>query len=402
MARKGKATSKTRMRATDLGAVEEGLEAVRTEQIATGAVISEQPSSSLFFLDQAGATETERTEMKRRGLLNLKRPLRIDEILKPQSKVAAIGLARRAKSPHGEGRLVDKRVKAMASKVAKASSTQQKQQTKDAKKTAEYDIWGVGEPGVRVAKVQPPVVRTKAVKVPVPGASYRPEEAEHLKLIEEAARVEMKTIEERERLSRAFPLPLLTGHSVNTVDLAVAEILSGNLQDDEIDADNASDATQTQSDNPNGHTVVARNKKSLKKTERDRKKDSAKKENQRQLKEAAQEKKTRKELNSLKSIIKQIQQEQQQRERMQEERREKARRNSKSLKLRRLGKVAFTPAPVAVQLPEDIPSSLRTLKPEGNQALERFKSLQERALIEPTVYSGNKTAKRHKIIVKTF
>eukprot|EP00842_Homolaphlyctis_polyrhiza_P005883 jgi/Hompol1/6296/HPOL_002207-RA len=42
----------------------------------------------------------------------------------------------------------------------------------------------------------------------------------------------------------------------------------------------------------------------------------------------------------------------------------------------------FEPAPVEIQLKDEIAGSLRSLKPEGNMFLDRFKSFQERSIIE--------------------
>jgi nucleolar protein 53 len=48
----------------------------------------------------------------------------------------------------------------------------------------------------------------------------------------------------------------------------------------------------------------------------------------------------------------------------------------------RLSRYIFQNAPMSIKLPDEICDNLRQLKPEGNLFLERFKSLQQRELIE--------------------
>ncbi|XP_014748990.1 PREDICTED: glioma tumor suppressor candidate region gene 2 protein [Sturnus vulgaris] len=50
---------------------------------------------------------------------------------------------------------------------------------------------------------------------------------------------------------------------------------------------------------------------------------------------------------------------------------------------RRLGRKRYEEPDPEVQLSEELPESLRSLRPEGNVLRDRFKSLQRRNLIEP-------------------
>jgi nucleolar protein 53 len=94
------------------------------------------------------------------------------------------------------------------------------------------------------------------------------------------------------------------------------------------------------------------------------------------------EKKARQELMHIKGMSRAVQAELAIKNAASEERRT-AKKRSQIQTLKRLGKVAFTPAPIAVQIPEELSDSLRQMKTEGNLVMDRFKSLQERALIEP-------------------
>jgi len=64
-------------------------------------------------------------------------------------------------------------------------------------------------------------------------------------------------------------------------------------------------------------------------------------------------------------------------------------------KMPRLGKVKYQEKSMDIQLTEELSESLRSLKPEGNLFTDRFKSLQERAIIEPRV--RNTKERRYKL-----
>ncbi|KAG1791941.1 uncharacterized protein BJ212DRAFT_1490825 [Suillus subaureus] len=57
----------------------------------------------------------------------------------------------------------------------------------------------------------------------------------------------------------------------------------------------------------------------------------------------------------------------------------------KGLAGQRLGKYKVPENEIEVQIGEDLSENLRTLKPEGNLFRDRFRSMQQRALIEPRV-----------------
>lgn len=61
----------------------------------------------------------------------------------------------------------------------------------------------------------------------------------------------------------------------------------------------------------------------------------------------------------------------------------KARQEAEKSMPRRLGRLKFQAPDLDVQLSNELPSSLRSLKPEGSILKDRFKSFQKRNLIEP-------------------
>ena len=72
----------------------------------------------------------------------------------------------------------------------------------------------------------------------------------------------------------------------------------------------------------------------------------------------------------------------------------------KEKSVHRLGKHKFVPEPTPFQLSDEITDSLRTLKTEGNLFVDRFKSLQERCIIEPRVPVTKKRRYKLKVYEK--
>ncbi|KAM6226039.1 ribosome biogenesis protein NOP53 [Porphyrio hochstetteri] len=67
---------------------------------------------------------------------------------------------------------------------------------------------------------------------------------------------------------------------------------------------------------------------------------------------------------------------------------------------RRLGRLRYEDPCLEVQLSDELPDCLRTLKPEGSVLRDRFKSLQKRNLIEPRERAKFKRRYRVKYVEK--
>jgi nucleolar protein 53 len=381
---KGKAGSKARLRASNIEQVESGLAALCREEIIAGSAIAEQPDSQLFFVDSQGASTGEQKKLKERGLL-YKRPLKIDEILRPQSKLPALGGERTGKKG-GEKKLVAKRAKSMATVKVEPTVVP---------KPKDYDIWGadasLSAVTTRPKESRRPVIKVAAVKIPSAGASYRPTTVEHERLMEEAAQIEIKKMQLQEELKK---LPSL-GPSVSAIDMAVREILEGRDEDESTSED---DSGVKGEEEMTAMTVTPK-KMNRKKTLQDRKKEARRKAQEQQQTLVKTQKKKKNELERLKSISRQVSKELAEEKTELEDKRALAKATEKRRMMRtlkRLGKVIYTPAPIAVHLPEEISTSLRALKTEGNLIVERFKSLQERALIEPIAAASKRTKTRQR------
>jgi hypothetical protein len=70
----------------------------------------------------------------------------------------------------------------------------------------------------------------------------------------------------------------------------------------------------------------------------------------------------------------------------------------KQLKRLRLGPQLYDPLPEVVALPEDLPDSMRKIKPEANLFKDRFNSLQERGIIETRVPTKRRAKYKRKVV----
>ncbi|NWQ72618.1 NOP53 protein, partial [Neopipo cinnamomea] len=100
-------------------------------------------------------------------------------------------------------------------------------------------------------------------------------------------------------------------------------------------------------------------------------------------------------LRSLRRLLRQRQERLRQRRLLRELSRERRR-----WRPRRLGKTRYEDAGPEVQLREELPECLRSLRPEGNVLRDRFKSLQRRNLIEPRERAKFKRRYRVKYVEK--
>lgn len=406
--KKGRTTSKARLRATDISSVEAGLETLQRETITIGTAVAEQPDAALFFVDQRGVQEpADLRALKERGLL-LKRPLRIDEILKPQSKVAALGPAKPvpAAPSKGERVLLERKVKTLL--AAKKSAP--KSASTAAEREEIFDPWADGEQDSKrpIRKTAAPVVRVRAVKVPVGGASYRPDPREHGELVETVKSAEQKRLEALARIRAQLPSPAPSPFSIGMVDVLIDPDQSPSGDEGQGETESLSGAEGAAAGSEAQEEPAAEAKKpkvSRRKTEGQRKWEKQHKE--RQTVEAALKLAAEKEaeLEQAEALAAQVGREIKEHQATVAARRRRQReiqRTNPRVQLNRLGTYAFAPAPLLATPAEEMGECLRRVKVEGNLVLERFKSLQERALIEPIPRSIRSAAKRSGKKLKYF
>lgn len=394
MAIKGRASSRARLRASDIKDVEAGLASARRDQIALGErCLSERPAEQIFFLDRQGiADQVSRRELRDRGLL-AKRPLCIDEILRPSSQVPPQERPRtRARTGlEGERRLVERKARAIQRGTGKGP---------DQSKELVGDIWAMEETsadrkaGGRARKTGVlRAARDKAVsRLPLPGLSYRPTPSDLHQLLEEISSAEVERLERERKMRERLPPPvLLTGHAgTSAMDLAVREILSGA----QPRADSASDTDAGAQADPGADGTPEGGRPKTpggprKKTKRERAKEARRKEGRARQQQLAQEQRIQRQLDSLKAIARQVRQEA--RAKVQSEQGSGGNKSNPATDSRQPPKVEM---PLAFNLPEEVPSSLRMLRPRGNLVLERFRRLQHGLLVRRAGRAGSKRGRR--------
>lgn len=203
-----------------------------------------------------------------------------------------------------------------------------------------------------------------AVEPVHPGSSYNPRYLDHQDVLRLAVDDEMKKLEQTQKLQEHGPNKQLI-LQVQNLDAPLTMA---------VDVDEKSDAEEVTGDFKEAPVQA-------KKKEKRKRQQTSQKEIDR-LKSAQQlEKLKDQQLISLKKLCSEIQQEKNAKAKAVEVRRSNRLNRLRSTTLR-LSKFAYKPLSMAVQLTEDLPETLRQLKPEGNAFKERFDNLQRRCLIE--------------------
>ncbi|KRZ78533.1 Glioma tumor suppressor candidate region protein [Trichinella papuae] len=214
------------------------------------------------------------------------------------------------------------------------------------------------------------------VQSPHEGTSYNPTEEAHQDLLIKAYEEEKTKLETNVWALNAMKVP--KSEPMATEESRLKEMMQGLV--DESDEDDAS----------SGDEASVEEKVQKRKTVCEKRKTIAQRKRQLNLKKAEQrkcfEKKKRmyeNEIHRIKSINKEIKQMELNRERRAEIR--KRRMAEKLKKPAKLSRHPFVVSDREVLLPEELPDSLRLLKPEGHILTDRFKSLQQRNILEPRV-----------------
>ncbi|XP_041850907.1 ribosome biogenesis protein NOP53-like, partial [Melanotaenia boesemani] len=249
-----------------------------------------------------------------------------------------------------------------------------------------YDIWGqevkdssdpwyLQQTGKKVFK-RPETMKQKpsvlpAVEVIAPGGSYNPDFLSHQALLQEAHEVEVKREKQESKIEKQLAVNKEDTATEETVLREQVEGLVEEEMDEEEEASNEDDDEE----------AVAGIAVAEKKTEKQRKREKAEKIKELQRLASKQQTVQQQQLFQLRSIKASIKQQQQKTGAKQMER--KAKQEAQKALPRRLGKLKFLAPDLEVQLSDELPGSLRQLKPEGSILKDRFKSLQKRNIIEP-------------------
>ncbi|XP_078444699.1 nop53 protein [Wolffia australiana] len=232
------------------------------------------------------------------------------------------------------------------------------------------DLWSEEEKENKQAKKKSGASLIPAVEVEPPGCSFNPSFEAHQDALAEAVAVEMKKIYQVELGPQPVPLTVY-GEAVDEDEKYFLDASDGE-DDPEDEAEG----------NVDGGDALVRTAKTKRVTRTELNRRSRRKLQLRAEAEAKKRALVSKEIDSLPGIVKEIAQEDEEKRRRHIRRVTAKRERLRSLPTR-LGKHKFQPAPMQVQLSEDISGSLRKLKGCYNLARDRFKSLEKRGLVVP-------------------
>ncbi|GLV31885.1 uncharacterized protein CBL_07645 [Carabus blaptoides fortunei] len=229
-----------------------------------------------------------------------------------------------------------------------------------------------------------------SVEAPHPGTSYNPSFKDHQTLLNEIVEKEMKIIKEEKHIERVTTkmfkrIPAEKREQNWLVEMS--EGLATNSTQNE-DKTNANDNGDLKSVNPPT--------KNMKKDRKQRRKQQEQRDLLRSRQVARVEKKKIADIYKLKKFNEEIKNREGKIQKMQEKRQKV--KQYKLLEPKRLSAKKFESADVEFNMGADIAGNLRNMKKEGSILLDRFKSLQKRNILEPTV----KQAPRKRAKVKKF
>ncbi|XP_069799464.1 ribosome biogenesis protein NOP53 [Dendropsophus ebraccatus] len=383
---------------SDVRDVEEFMDDVRLQERTVGGLLAERADEHLFFMDTGNKKKGARKQKKTR------KPLKIDLILQPDSKVPApkdilshqVPNAKKLKRKRElEKKLQKKGILPRTDRLLlaqkEAPSPAPKEEANNNPNRGFYDLWGEKNPldsavegkdqwyleQTKKSRVKRPERLNKkpselpAVEVAAPGASYNPTFDSHQDLLLEAHIVEVKKLKEEKKLERQLKRP--SKDEAPTEESQLRELVEGLVEESD---DNASGG---EGEHEEQMTTSLHQRE--RKTERQRKKEKEAKSMKNRLEAEKSERLRRQSLFQLKSIqtsLKSRQEELLRRKKLREEKRK-----AKALQPKRLGRLKYQEPDIDILLSEELTDSLRKLKPEGNVTKDRFKSFQKRNLIEP-------------------
>jgi len=384
MEKSGKSKSKSALRKgkkdwkknIDISEVENELDEIRKEEIAFGGKIEDQSNEDLFTIDVEGDAEVKRKNKS-------KKLLTIEEILKPQSKVKSLG-SNRSKNNNVSRYNLSKYTKEKVTQINKRKAEGKIKKDVKKKKTGSIiakDLWKEedAEPkeinffnqpkpkAPSTLKYNKLAEKIEAVKIGHPGTSYNPTFTDHQDALRIAVDIEQKKEDEKARIEKELSYP------PELDEMSDHEVMDDNDEEEDDEENTIED-----------QKIIKTNERKTK-AQRNKEKKNKEKEEKRLAK--LKEKEMSKQIEEIEKIQKSIDDKEKNTiEKMNKPKKEK---------MPRLGKVKYQEKSMDIQLTEELSESLRGLKPEGNLFTDRFKSLQERAIIEPRI--RNTKERRYKL-----
>ncbi|XP_067012754.1 ribosome biogenesis protein NOP53 [Anabrus simplex] len=426
--------------------VENFLEDKRFEE-RLGFTFSEKPDEELFQIDKTAdynnkedkafekslwaVDETENTDVKSRRREKLKKPLKCFEILIPQSAVKdPVTKRNRVRTPEERknpivkkfqaerrrnGILKAKEIDAIRNRALAESRRKNKPKrgefTKDlwagdcnesdplggnaewlTPATLQYTLKNTGQMKKRVPKSLKKKSCLPAVEPPHPGMSYNPTFGDHQDLLRAVANKEMALIKEEQHLDRVTSKMFSKVSRADKEKSWLSEMSEGLPKTQEASTVEVKEEDTPGEEQSNEYTTVNPPVKNKKKTVQQRKKQKVARQEALQRKQRLVEKKKISDIYKLKLLEKQFES----RERKLVKLREKRERMKllKANEPKRLSKAKFEAPELEFNMPTDLKGSLRCVKMEGNLLNDRFKSLQRRNVVEPSVKHHAKKGKK--------
>lgn len=384
--------------------ISEGMDTIREIERDTGVKdMGVLASSELFQVDEAG--DDQLLSKKQRAV----KPMKADEILGRRSKVPALESKKTSERKRLEG-LTSRQVKKLLDRAGKSTSrVSTRVEHQGLGKPASYDLWGEEPAEVVPGKgsfindlksanshnpstTAPMTIgknpmslaadrkKVDAVVLPEEGKSYNPTVESWQALFEAEHAKEAQREEERLRLEEER----------NRIQLIIANYDDhGELSDSSDEEEEPAEEQEEEDANEKTSLSVNKPVQNKKKLRKQRNKEQR---HQQRTKLEADLKDLKKQIRDLENIPKLLQEAERQiaahAAAVAKGTASMAQGGSENLKrkaprMSRNHKLADTP--LELKLSDELTDSLRLLRPEGNLSADRFRSLQERGLIEPRV-----------------
>ncbi|XP_011138181.1 ribosome biogenesis protein NOP53 [Harpegnathos saltator] len=238
-----------------------------------------------------------------------------------------------------------------------------------------------------------------AVEAPHPGTSYNPSYTDHQKLLNDIAQKELELMKEEAHLDRVTT-KMFKKVPLNKRDENLMKEMSEGLPIKKQTTENSKPTKEGDVEEEDSSVAIANSKpvKNIKKT-------LVQKRKQREQKQAANERTLAKiekrkvsDIYKLKMLKKQIESKEKKEDFLRQKRMKKHERESTTPKI--LSKTKFEPLDPVFQLSEELSGNLRNCNPSKNLLKDRFKSLQQRNIIAPSVIKLTKDKAKVKRFMK--
>ncbi|KAJ6638806.1 Ribosome biogenesis protein NOP53 [Pseudolycoriella hygida] len=398
--------------------------------------VSDKPDHELFFVDTT--PKKQRLTARGRRKINAAKPSRSLLALENLSKVPDPIVKRNrvrtkderkhfiaksiAAANAAKGIIPKRKLQSENDRLKSYDKLNERVKSKKANKTINQDIWSVGDvieqhpeynsqwidknvaehnlcnTGTAIKTIPKGAFhkrsKLKSVSIPHPGTSYNPSRKDHEELLKTVIELEEKFIREEEHLNRVTTSMFDKMTAAQRDELrrkemsAGIEELEGNVPDFKID--DSSDSDTYKAVNP-AVIVKRKDKKKVRKAREQ-------KVIQQKLLKAKLEKKKVTDIHRIRHLKEEIKEME---ESLKDARKLKAKRKQEEkFEPRRLGKVVFQEQDIDFSMPEAICGNLRNVKSEGSLLKDRFKSLQQRNILAPSVDVGLRRRREVKRFVR--